>query len=119
MKKIYGKLAVTNMKNNKQLYLPYLLTAMLSVVMFYTMVALRYNSGIRQIRGGENLLSFLGLGQWVIGIFVVIFLFYTNNSSNSTSAGSLKSPRGLTETVPTFTPSGIQFRLNCCLKKRV
>ena len=79
MKRIYGKLALTNMKNNKQLYLPYLLTAMLSVVMFYTMVALRYNSGIRQIRGGENLLSFLGLGQWVIGIFVVIFLFYTNS----------------------------------------
>ncbi len=79
MKKIYGKLAVTNMKNNKQLYLPYLLTAMLSVVMFYTMVALRYNSGIRQIRGGYNLLNFLSLGQWVIGIFVVIFLFYTNS----------------------------------------
>lgn len=79
MKKIYGKLALTNMKNNKQLYLPYLLTGMLSVVMFYTMVALYYNDGVKQIPGGYNLLNFLALGEWVIGIFVTIFLFYTNS----------------------------------------
>lgn len=79
MKKIYGKLAWTNMKNNMQLYLPYLLTGMISVIMFYTMVALYYNSGVRQIPGVSNLLNFLALGEWVIGIFVTIFLFYTNS----------------------------------------
>lgn len=79
MKKIYSKLALTNMKNNKQLYLPYLLTGMISVVMFYTMGALYYNEGVKQIPGGEDLKMFLSLGEWVIGIFVTIFLFYTNS----------------------------------------
>ena len=40
-------------------------------------------------------------------------------SSNSISDGSLRSPLGLTDTVPTFTPSGIQFRLNCWRKNLV
>ena len=47
---------------------------------------------------------------------------YYNNSSSSiqirthASEGIIKSPRGDTESVPTFGPSGKQERLNCCAK---
>ena len=34
------------------------------------------------------------------------------------SLGILQSPRGERLTLPTFGPSGIQLRLNCCAKKR-
>lgn len=79
MNSLYRKLAFTNMKNNKQFYLPYLLTGILSVVMFYSMRAIQGNSGILKMRGGESLKIILTLGTVVIGIFVCILLFYTNS----------------------------------------
>lgn len=79
MKKLYFRLAATNMKNNRQLYLPYLLTGMLSAAMFYIMLAIQYDEGIRQMRGAGNLEAILIFGSYVIRIFVFVFLFYTNS----------------------------------------
>lgn len=79
MKKLYFRLAATNMKNNRQLYLPYLLTGMLSAAMFYIMLAIQYDEGIRQMRGAGNLEAILIFGSYVIQIFVFVFLFYTNS----------------------------------------
>lgn len=33
---IYEKLAVTNLKNNRKTYVPYIFTGVLTVMMFYT-----------------------------------------------------------------------------------
>ena len=41
-----------------------------------------------------------------------------NHSSLEASLGILQSPLGLSETEPTFGPSGRQERLNCWAKKR-
>ncbi len=79
MNGIYGKLALTNMKNSKQFYLPYLLTGIMSVVMYYTIVAMVNNEGIHTLRGGDYIGTFLVLGKAVISLFIVIFLFYTNS----------------------------------------
>ena len=37
---IYEKLAVTNLKNNRKTYVPYIFTGVLTVMMFYIIVAL-------------------------------------------------------------------------------
>ena len=37
----------------------------------------------------------------------------------SASLGILQSPLGERHTLPIFTPSGMQLRLNCCVKKRL
>lgn len=79
MNSLYRKLAFTNMKNNRQFYLPYLLTGMLSVMMFYSMRTMQGNSGIDTVRGAAQLKSILTLGLVVIGVFVCILLFYTNS----------------------------------------
>lgn len=79
MNNLYVKLASSNIKNSRQFYLPYLLTGMLSVAMFYTMMAIQYNDGIDQMRGAASLKMILAFGTYVIGIFVFIFLFYTNS----------------------------------------
>ncbi|MCM1181790.1 MAG: ABC transporter permease [Roseburia sp.] len=79
MNKLYIRLASTNIKNNHRLYLPYLLTGMLSAAMYYIMVAIRYDEGVSQLRGGSSLHAILELGIYVIQIFVFIFLFYTNS----------------------------------------
>ena len=79
MNKLYPKLAFTNIKNNKQFYFPYLLTGVLCVLMFYSMLAIQQNPALESMRGGTNLQVILMLGSWVIGFFACIFLFYTNS----------------------------------------
>ena len=79
MRSIYTRLVSTNMKNNKQFYIPYVLTGIISVVLFYTMVAMQYNQGIHEVRGASYLFTFLNIGRDVVGFFVIIFLFYTNS----------------------------------------
>lgn len=78
-KGIYTKLAITNIKNNRQFYFPYLLTGIITVAMFYIMCALESNPGIQSMPGAKDLGLILRLGIGVIGIFAVIFLFYTNS----------------------------------------
>lgn len=79
MNKVYRKLAFTNIKNNSQFYLPYLLMGILSVMMFYSMVAMRDNESLVNVRGADSLHIILGMGSFVIGVFVCILLFYANS----------------------------------------
>lgn len=79
MNNLYRRLAVTNMKNNRQFYVPYLLAGIVSVMMFYSMRAMQGNDAISSMRGGMNLVLILTMGLVVIGIFVSILLFYTNS----------------------------------------
>lgn len=72
---IYSRLAVTNLKNNRKTYFPYILTGMLTVMMFYIMDAL---AGSRSLRR-EILTEVLQYAVGVIIVFAVIFLFYTNS----------------------------------------
>lgn len=72
---VYSKLAWTNLKNNRKTYIPYILTAILTVMMFYIMDALFHSKDI----GSENLKLMLQYSVGVIMIFAVILLFYTNS----------------------------------------
>lgn len=75
----YPKLALTNIKKNAQVYLPYLLTGIGTVAMFYIMCMIATNEGIKKMPGASSLTSILGFGSVVIGVFSTIFLFYTNS----------------------------------------
>ena len=44
--KIYGKLAVTNLKNNGKSYLPYILASAFSVMMYFVMDSLYRNTSL-------------------------------------------------------------------------
>lgn len=80
MSKLYPKLAATNIKNNRQFYLPYYLTGILSVAMFYLVFAMQDNPGLESLGGGaDDIRLLLCLGVVIVGIFVSIFLFYTNS----------------------------------------
>ncbi len=79
MTRLYGRLAKINIKNNHRFYLPYLLTGMLSAAMFYLVLAMVDNPGLAKMTGGAEIALILALGVFVIGVFVSIFLFYTNS----------------------------------------
>lgn len=75
----YPKLAATNLKKNNKTYVPYIITCICTVMMFYMMFTLSVNQGLDKMEGGESLKILLNLGNYVIGIFAVIFLTYTNS----------------------------------------
>ena len=72
---IYSRLAVTNLKNNRKTYVPYILTAALTVMMYYIIDALSRNDSV----GRGSLWQILSMSTVVIRVFSVILLFYTNS----------------------------------------
>lgn len=74
----YLRLALDGMKKNKRLYLPYLLTCAGMVMMFYILSSLAYSPLMRTMRGGNTMSMILNLGTFVIALFALLFLFYTN-----------------------------------------
>lgn len=72
---IYSRLAVTNLKNNRKTYIPYIFTAMLMAMMYYMLDELSRNSSV----GWENVRLILSYAVAVVMVFSVIFLFYTNS----------------------------------------
>lgn len=73
----YFRLAAVNIKKNGKAYLPYLLTCILTVAMYYIMKSLSLNKGLNSVHGAVA--TTLMLGSVVIAIFAFIFLFYTNS----------------------------------------
>lgn len=73
---IYTRLALTNLKNNRKTYLPYILTAALTVMMYYIINALGRSGSIPD---DSALQSCLGIASNIMVVFAVIFLFYTNS----------------------------------------
>lgn len=73
----YPKLAVNGMKKNKRLYLPYILTFVAMVMMMYITAYLARSKNIANTNRGVYAQWCLWLGIIVIGIFSLIFLFYS------------------------------------------
>ena len=77
--KMYLNLAFSNIKKNSKTYIPYMIACSGSITMFYIMSAISFNVSISSIAGKESLSLILGFGNYIIGIFSLIFLFYTNS----------------------------------------
>ena len=75
--KIYGKLAVTNLKNNRKSYIPYILASAFSVMMYFIMDNLYRNRSL--VEKGSPLAIMLSYADAVLLIFSIIFLFYINS----------------------------------------
>lgn len=77
--KLYSRLAWTGIRNNRKLYIPYLLSCIGTVMMYYIMHSLSVSPILQNMRGGSNLTVILTLGKFVIAVFSLLFLFYTNS----------------------------------------
>ena len=78
-KVLYPKLAATNIKKNGKTYFPYLLTCMLTVMMFYDLLMVSTNSALNTMPGASQLRLILNFAVTITGGFSAIFLFYTNS----------------------------------------
>ena len=75
----YPRLAWTGMKQNRRLYLPYLLTCTGVTAVFYILMGLSVSSVLPQMSGGRSTALIMSLGSMVIAFFALIFLFYTHS----------------------------------------
>lgn len=75
----YPKFALSGIKNNKRFYLPYILTCVGMIMMFYIVNFLAVSKAVGSVSGGETAQMMLRLGAWVIAIFSAAFLFYSNS----------------------------------------
>ena len=75
----YFRLAAEGISKNRKFYFPYILTCICMVMMFYIVAYLSMSADFSGVFGGDMLQSMLGFGVFVIGIFSLIFLYYTNS----------------------------------------
>lgn len=78
-KGFYPKLAASNIKKNGRTYIPYIITCIITIAMYYIIHSLSINEDMGKIRGGQQLQGMLEFGRYIVGIFSVVFLFYTNS----------------------------------------
>ncbi|MDD3336022.1 MAG: ABC transporter permease [Eubacteriales bacterium] len=74
-KGFFIRLAAGNIRKHRKIYYPYMLTAVLTVMMLYIITSLAQNPTLKD----GNMIFTLNLGQWVTTLFTVVFLFYTNS----------------------------------------
>ena len=60
------RFALSGIWKNRQIYIPYLLTGVVNVSLFYMLATLISNSKLRGIYGGEQVATMLGLGAWQV-----------------------------------------------------
>lgn len=75
----YARLSFNNLQKNRKIYIPYILTCIITITMFYMIFSLSINESIAAMNGGETIQYTLNLGAIIVGIFAVVFLFYTNS----------------------------------------
>ncbi len=78
-KGFYVRLSFNNLKKNRKIYIPYILTCIITITMFYMIHSLSVNESIAAMHGGSTIQTTLVFGTVIVGIFSVIFLFYTNS----------------------------------------
>ena len=78
-KGFFPKLAAGNIRKNGRTYVPYIVSCIITVAMYYIICSLSVNPGLNNMMGAEPLMYMLNLGTWIVAIFSVIFLFYTSS----------------------------------------
>ncbi|MEA4927463.1 MAG: FtsX-like permease family protein [Candidatus Limiplasma sp.] len=76
---LYLRLALNNLRKNKQTYLPFLLAATMLTFTVYSFLMIAFNPGLSQVHGGAQFVVVLYFGIVVIALFTVLFLFYANS----------------------------------------
>lgn len=78
-KGFFPRLAAGNIRKNSKTYIPYILTCVITIAVFYIVKSLSLNPGLEKMVGAQILMYTMSLGSWVTALFALLFLFYTNS----------------------------------------
>lgn len=76
----YARMAAQAMRKNGKLYMPYFATCILMVAVYYILHFLGYSGVMDRMAGGGTATQMMQLGTYVMTVFGVIFLFYTQST---------------------------------------
>ena len=76
---LYARLAAQNIRKSRRLYVPYLLSGICMVMIFYVLSALTYDPALLSMSGGVEMALLLALGVVVMALFSTLFLLYTSS----------------------------------------
>ncbi len=76
---LYLRLALSGIYKNRKLYLPYILSTVGTIAVYYIIHFLSCSPFVINMAYGNNVGIALALGKIVIAVFSLIFLFYTNS----------------------------------------
>ena len=73
----YPRMAANGMRKNGRLYAPYLATCALMVAVYYILHFLGYSGIMDGMPGGHTATDMMRMGTYIIALFGLLFLFYT------------------------------------------
>ena len=76
---LYARLAAQNIRKSRRLYVPYLLSGVCMVMIFYVLSALTGDPALLSMSGGAQMALLLTLGVYVMMLFSALFLLYTSS----------------------------------------
>ncbi len=79
MFKIYPVMAFNNIRKNRRMYVPYILSSAVTILMYYIVCSMGYNRDLKELWGGNTIQSYMNMGRFIIALFALIFLFYVNS----------------------------------------
>lgn len=79
MTSLYFRLAGDNIRKNRRLYLPYLLSGACMVAVVYLLLHLQADPAILTMRGAEMVVALMQVGSYVMALFSTLFLLYTSS----------------------------------------
>lgn len=83
--KLFGRLAIDNMKKNKRTMLPYMFAGILSVLMYFIIRSMAFNdyiynyeTGVEAFQGAQMVAIIMEMCSGIIAFFSILFLLYAN-----------------------------------------
>ncbi len=77
-KSFYSRIAASNLMKNGKFYLPYILTVIFSSAVFYIVLAMA-GIPLGDDRRYNYLANYMSIGSVILGLFIIVFLNYTNS----------------------------------------
>ncbi len=78
-KNLYAKLAITNIKKNKEINLPYVIAIIVITMMYYLVIAMLHNEGLKDIPSSSWLKMCFTIANRLITFITFIFVIYINS----------------------------------------
>jgi len=77
-KSLYQKLAINNIKKNRNTFLPFTISNTTMIAMFFMLLSIRDQASMATFFGGNTMHTMLNLGVWICGLFSIGVIYYTN-----------------------------------------
>lgn len=78
-KNMYRRLALQNIRNNKNSFFPFVFSVITMCAMFYMLSSIQKQAGENLFFGAETMQQILLIGVYICGIFSLFVIFYTNS----------------------------------------